>query len=724
MSINKRNLILPRILSWGSLILFLSASVVSSIMIKNNLEEQGRLALENKAQLIQQMINDSFDTYTVRQPVATRALFDSSDYVSAKEFHDFYSSIDVKKNFPGISYVGFSRYVKNSEEGNLIKEMRLEEGHDLENFNIFPGTNNNFIAPIVYLEPDDNRINTAIGFDVLSEPNRSEAIGESIDSGKFILSEKVTVYPSEKLGFIGYLPVYNKKINASSTVEEKRSNVYGIISTVFEIDSLFGNFSEALNSLVLEYLDIEVFEDSDISDNGLLYDYFPTKGKITNSENFSAEVKKSLSLGRKEFTLVVSSTAGLISPSFKIMPYILLAVGCIFGLFLFLIFNLAGSVYIRAYKLADTMTKNFRESEEKYRLIFMDSKDAIMTSSPEEGFLSGNPATIKLFGCRDEKEFISMAPYDLSPEYQPDGTPSKQKALKMMNLAMDKGSAFFEWTHKKVNGTEFPATVLLSRIEIGGKKFLQATVRDITKEKEAENAKSEFVSLASHQLRTPLTATKWLIELLLEEKRGKLTEGQRDLLKEVHGSNEGLISLVNDLLSVNKMEMGKLVVSPKNLDLIDLSKKIVKENEIFCSQSQKIIFSSQKEFLNVFIDSLLYTQALQNLIANAIIYGGKETDIIVSIKNNDKEAEVSVKNFGPSIPKEDQAKMFEKFFRGERAKKENVRGTGLGLYMVKESVEANKGRVWMESNEKETTFYFTVPINGSNSVIKDKIASK
>jgi PAS domain S-box-containing protein len=121
-----------------------------------------------------------------------------------------------------------------------------------------------------------------------------------------------------------------------------------------------------------------------------------------------------------------------------------------------------------------------RESEIKYKTIFDSSADAIMLLAPEKGFLGCNSATIRLFGCKDEKEFISGSPGDLSPEYQPDGELSSVKSQRMMRLAMEKGSNFFEWTHKRMNGEEFFATVLLTRMELGTEIMLQATVRDIT----------------------------------------------------------------------------------------------------------------------------------------------------------------------------------------------------------------------------------------------------
>jgi len=128
-----------------------------------------------------------------------------------------------------------------------------------------------------------------------------------------------------------------------------------------------------------------------------------------------------------------------------------------------------------------------KENEERYRNLFESSRDAMMTLEPPSWrFTSCNPATVQIFMARDEAEFTSKEPWIHSPERQPDGCDSGDKAKEMIETAVRNGSHFFEWTHKRLNGEDFPATVLLSKVELAGKVFLQATVRDITERKKAE----------------------------------------------------------------------------------------------------------------------------------------------------------------------------------------------------------------------------------------------
>lgn len=143
-------------------------------------------------------------------------------------------------------------------------------------------------------------------------------------------------------------------------------------------------------------------------------------------------------------------------------------------------------------RLAD---QRLRESEEKHRTLFDSSRDAIMTLAPPTWlFTSGNPATVKLFKARDEAEFISFGPWQLSPERQPDGKPSDEKAQEMIEIAMRNGSHFFEWTHCHSDGTPFPAEVLLTRMEQRGQVLLQATVRNITDRKRADEEQDKLVA--------------------------------------------------------------------------------------------------------------------------------------------------------------------------------------------------------------------------------------
>jgi len=168
------------------------------------------------------------------------------------------------------------------------------------------------------------------------------------------------------------------------------------------------------------------------------------------------------------------------------------------------------------------------DSETRHRTLFESSADAVMTLAPPSWkFTCGNPATLKMFGVKDEAEFISLGPWNLSPERQPDGQSSAEKAKEMIETAMREGSHFFEWTHRRLNGDDFPATVLLTRMELAGRALLQATVRDISEQKQAAERQARFLKWLEgvNQLREEL-----LLPGSPEDKTKRITEAAVDLL--------------------------------------------------------------------------------------------------------------------------------------------------------------------------------------------------
>jgi len=237
--------------------------------------------------------------------------------------------------------------------------------------------------------------------------------------------------------------------------------------------------------------------------------------------------------------------------------------------------------------------------------------------------------------------------------------------------------------------------------------------RDVTREREIDRMKSEFVSVASHQLRTPLTSIKWLLEMMLEGDVGKITKKQEKHLKDVFASNERMITLVNDLLNVSRIEAGKIKIEPKEVQIEDVLSQIV---ESLKPMSQKknitmLCHHPEPKLPKLFIDPTRIGEAFKNLISNAIKYTNDGGKIELSCKKMDHMVEFAIKDNGVGIPKDQQKRVFEKFFRADNIIRMQTEGTGLGLYITKSIIESSGGKIRFESQEgKGTTFYFTLPI--------------
>lgn len=207
--------------------------------------------------------------------------------------------------------------------------------------------------------------------------------------------------------------------------------------------------------------------------------------------------------------------------------------------------NLAGAVHILKDITKHRQAEDaLRQSEERHRILFEGSRDALMTLDPPSWkFTSGNIACVELFGLKDEAELTSLGPWALSPERQPDGRPSAEMAKEMIETAMKRGSNFFEWTHKAINGRPFPATVLLTRVQLGKKTFLQATVRDISIEKQAGEALRE----SEQRYRTLFDDANDGI-VLADAKTGRIIECNQALCRMVERDKAGLLGQNQSIL--------------------------------------------------------------------------------------------------------------------------------------------------------------------------------
>lgn len=230
--------------------------------------------------------------------------------------------------------------------------------------------------------------------------------------------------------------------------------------------------------------------------------------------------------------------------------------------------------------------------------------------------------------------------------------------------------------------------------------------------KKLDQIKTEFIGIASHQLRTPLTGIRWFTELLMNNKEGNLSPKQLDFLEQISSSNRRMIKLVNDLLDVSHIETGrKFDIIKTDFNLNEVIQEVVKENIFLISTKSLIIKNEILKDFTVFADRDKIKQVWQNLISNATKYSGEKTTIRIFSTLKDKVPIFCVTDQGIGIPKNQQTQIFAKFFRASNASLQHSDGTGLGLYIAREIIRAHGGDLWFESQEnKGSTFSFSLPI--------------
>jgi signal transduction histidine kinase len=246
----------------------------------------------------------------------------------------------------------------------------------------------------------------------------------------------------------------------------------------------------------------------------------------------------------------------------------------------------------------------------------------------------------------------------------------------------------------------------------GDLKYFVGIERDITKLKEIDRMKTEFISLASHQLRTPLAAIKWSLDLLMTGKMGEVPENQMRVLNILYEGAERMNVLIKNLLNISRIESGRILVEPVPTKLNDLVDKVLSEQKPKSDQkSIKINSFFDNDLPEISIDPKLITEVYANIISNAIKYTPEKGVITISIYKKDNKIFTEVKDTGIGIPLSQQDKMFQKFFRADNAVLTEADGNGLGMYLAKSIINSSGGDIWFESTEgKGTTFWFSLPV--------------
>lgn len=288
-----------------------------------------------------------------------------------------------------------------------------------------------------------------------------------------------------------------------------------------------------------------------------------------------------------------------------------------------------------------------------------------------------------------------------------------------------------EIMNRKKNGLMYQALSSISPIlnKDGILEYVVAIERDITKEKEIDKAKTEFVSLASHQLRTPLSAISWWTEMLLAGDAGALSGEQKKYLDQIYQGSQRMVELVNALLNVSRIELGTFIVQPELSDIIDICKTVIKEMQSIIDNKKIYLIQDYGFSLpKIYIDPNLIRIIFQNLISNSVKYTPEKGHIKIQIelrqncqafdgtKSFTHAIFISVSDTGFGIPAEQQKNIFTKLFRADNAKEKIAEGTGLGLYIVQSIIEHSGGKIWFESEEnKGTTFFVLLPLSGKEN---------
>jgi PAS domain S-box-containing protein len=354
------------------------------------------------------------------------------------------------------------------------------------------------------------------------------------------------------------------------------------------------------------------------------------------------------------------------------------------------------------------------EQRAETEALFTSIGDGAITTDEFGRITRVNPAAQQLLGYNEDEligawfpKIIVAVTFDDKPVHLIDRPITK---------AFLTGKPISEKTYyRRKNGERIALSINASPILLKGKPLGAIEVfRDITFEQEVDRMKSEFISLASHQLRTPLSAIKTYTHMLFDGYMGKLNAPQKKSLATIIGATDRMNELISTLLNITRMESGTIAVTPKLLQLDKVAEEVMKELQLMASSKSIALSVSTKGkgSTSIRTDALIVKEIMTNLVSNAIKYTPDSGSVSTVIRPRQTDILVEVIDSGWGIPKYAQDQVFSKFFRAQNIVKRETTGTGLGLYLVKGLVDALGGQIrFVSEEEKGTTFSFSLPRN-------------
>jgi len=680
-------------------ILILVFTLFAWRMTKSNMHQLAESRLLREVHSIQQQITDRLGTHT-NVLYGARGLFIASDFTERDEWKAFVNGFAMERNYPGVVGMGYIEYVTASQKRSFEESVRSDHSISpvgFPDFQIHPEGDRDEYYVMKYIEPYEGN-EKILGLD--AGTFTSALLHRIRDSGELTSIGRMDFgYGSNDYVFL--LPFYQKDL-PKQTPQERREAFIGFVVAVIRPHIILEgvqSVSEDPNTrFVMEFLDER--------DNLVYRHSFPRETLLPYEEDALVQ-EMPLQVAGLQWTLRVTAPSdfGLDAAAIKAPQFVLLA-GFAFVLLFFAIFYLVSSSRLRALRFAGRMTGELG----KFQLAVKNASNHIIITDPEGVILYANASVQKITGYLTE-EVIGNTPRLWGQQMD------KEFYQKMWNLIKDQHHSYDgELINKRKDGTQYDALVHISPIiDKEGNLFgFVGIEEDITERKRLEQTRSEFVSLASHQLRTPLTAMRLTMETLLNGASGTLEEKQRQMILRSQEYAVHMSETIYTMLTISHLEAGKLTVNNSELDLKKLLSDLYREYEPeFERKKQNVSCDCQDGFMFQ-SDPRLLREVLGNLMSNSSKYTPEGGQITVSATRQDGQIRIDITDTGYGIPKEQHDRVFGKFFRGKNVIKKNTEGTGLGLYLVYSLTTLLGGRITFESEENHgTTFSLFLPITPS-----------
>ena len=726
-----------------ALLVCASLAIVSGIAWQQGNSELDRsinTAVQQEFTATKTAIADRLDGYinTLR---GFRSFFESSDTVTPDEFRSYFRTSELEKNYPGFTAMTFVQSVPAGQRDPFNNQIRRTFASTsfprYKDFAVYPITSLDTLYPTLLVQPSSSTTN--YGFDLGSNDTRRDTLERARDSGNLAASNVIDLNaarndPSlgKRPGFYLTLPVYHKGTEPT-TEQERRTHIFGFVNALFESSILFNNVFKNEKNTTVKYVvsnarSGETLHTFDGGDPGIQADLQRTEqldvgGQVWRLDMYTTPLFGAENLAQGPTSILV--TGGILTMLGTAITVILLR------------------RRDHAVQLAESMTEDLN-NERDAAVVAQQKDEAVLSSIGDAVFAVDRDGTITLFNpsaetisgftkeeaigkhYRDVLQFILEKDGSVHDSFIRQALDGRLSSMKNHTMLIRK------------DGSKIAVADSAAPIRSVQGRLLGAIIvfRDVTRENELDRAKSEFVSLASHQLRTPLSAIGWYSEMLLSGDVGKLTKAQKEQVTEIYEGNQRMVDLVNSLLNVSRLELGKLQNDAAPTSLTEIAHSLEQELKPSVAAKHMTLNMHIDETLpKVTADPKLLRMIVQNLMSNAVKYTPEKGSVEVVLHSAAKEMPsvrslalkeplgkyvfIKVTDTGYGIPKAQQAKIFQKMFRADNVRELDVEGTGLGLYIVREVVQKLGGKIWFESHEgKGTTFYVVLPLMTTSSVLK------
>lgn len=675
--------------------LVVSSLIVIAVFIMSSNNEQKKLddQFQQQARLVGGAVDSGLSSvvYTL---ATLRGLFAASEFVTREEFSSYIKYVIVEKQ--GVSGFSWNQRVAGSERIDYENMMRNE---GVESFHIKEKGQDAFVIAlerdeytvITYVEPwQENAI--ILGFNVASDPVRKEALIRARDTGAFAMTKPLRLLRDDQTspGVIVFYPVYNT-MQVEQTPAARQQSLLGyataIVRTHELIDSVLKPFSSG--DYQLNITDITEPDSPQIF-------YRVSEFQIPT---YAQELifHQEISVGGRNLLLTVSPTEKFLTEHVSLQSWFVLAGGLLFC-------SLLGGFLLLISGRTQHITNLVEQRTKELAAILENAVESILVVDERGIIQKANPAAAQLFRY-PLAQFSSLHIADLVPVLH----------HKFMGREEEFNAADLrECIGRCRDGSNVEIELSVSPVAIHERKFFTFIIHDATAKRKVDRLKSEFISTVSHELRTPLTSIKGALSIVSSGSLGELPAKVGDLLVIASNNADRLNRLVNDILDVDKLEFGNVVLSMKPSAIYQLLQTSIEQNLGYAARygvNLQLELPTDETDVLVNLDADRFLQVMANLLSNAIKFSFLDGVVRVKLERKERFVRVSVTDEGEGMAEDFRQRIFQKFAQVDSSDTRRRDGTGLGLNITKVIIERMGGKIDYHSVlGKGTTFYFELPL--------------